>query len=80
MCINTSDIEDISDTEFGELLGELDVVDSCIQERLDTLVEMLGVISDPADDTWYVGDDVGGVKNCVPFVDAPAYWCGNCLN
>ena len=39
-------------------LGELDVVDSRIHERLDTSEKMLGVVSDPADDTWYVGDDV----------------------
>ena len=54
--------------EFGKLLqkvhlGELDIVDSCIHERQDTSEEMLGVVSDPADDTRYVGDDVGGVKN-----------------
>ena len=56
MCINTSDIEDISDTEFSELLqqvhlGKLDVVDSLIHEWLDMLEELLGVVSDPADDT-----------------------------
>ena len=28
----------------------------------------------------YVGDDVGGVKNYAPFVDAPTYGCGNHLN
>ena len=51
-----SDIEDIADTEFGELLqqvhlGELDVVDSRIHKRLDMSEELLGVVSDPADDT-----------------------------
>ena len=28
----------------------------------------------------YVGDAVGGAKNCVPFVDAPSYGCGDRLN
>ena len=51
-----SEIEDITDTEFEELLqqvhlGELDVVDSRINERLDTSEELLGIVSDPADDT-----------------------------
>ena len=34
--INTSNIEDIKDTEFGEQVhfGELDIVESRIQERL----------------------------------------------
>ena len=27
-----------------------------------------------------IGDDVGGVKNCVSFKDALAYGCGNHLN
>ena len=54
--INTSDIEDIADTEFGELLqqvhlGELDVVDSRIHERLDMSEKLLGVVLDPADET-----------------------------
>ena len=39
-CINTSDIDDIANAEFGELLqqvhlGELDVVDLRIHERLE---------------------------------------------
>ena len=55
-CINTFDIEDIADMDFCELmqqvhLGELDVVDSRIHERLDMSEELLGVVSDPADDT-----------------------------
>ena len=32
-------------------LGELDVVDSRIHEPLDMSEELLGVVSDPADDT-----------------------------
>ena len=49
-------IEDIVGTEFDELLsqqihlGELDVVDSRINERLDMSVELLGVVFVPADD------------------------------
>ena len=55
LCINMSEIEDIADTEFDKLLqqvhlSELDVVDSRINERLDMSEELLGVISDPADD------------------------------
>ena len=51
-----SEIENITGTEFDELLqqmhlGEFDVVDSRINERLDMLEEQLGVISAPADDT-----------------------------
>ena len=42
--------------EFDELsqqvhLGKLEVVDSRIHERLDMQEELLGVVSDPADDT-----------------------------
>ena len=81
MYINMSEIEDIAGMEFDELLqqvhlSELDVrcvVVLRINERLDMSEEMLGVISDPADDTlctpgmqWDIC-----VKNCVPFVDAP---------
>ena len=48
-------IEDIADTELGELMqqvqGELDVVDSRKHERLDMSEELLGVVLDPADDT-----------------------------
>ena len=45
-----SNIEDIADTEFGELLqqvhsGELDVVHSCIHEQLDMSEELLGYVS-----------------------------------
>ena len=48
-----SEIGDIADTEFDDQvhLGEFDVVDSRINERLDMSEELLGVISDPADDT-----------------------------
>ena len=51
-----SNIEDIADTEFSELLqqvhlGELDVVNLRIHERLDMSEELLGVVSDLADDT-----------------------------
>ena len=51
-----SKIKDIAVTEFDTLLlqqmhlGELVVVDSHINKRLDTLEELLGVISAPADD------------------------------
>ena len=49
-----SKIEDIADTEFDELLqqvhlGELNVVNSRINERLDMSEELLGVVSAPAD-------------------------------
>ena len=56
MYINISEIEDIAGTEFDELLlqqmhlGELDVVDSRINQRLDMSEELLGVVSVPADD------------------------------
>ena len=72
-CINMSEIEDIADKEFDELLqqvhlGELDVVDSRINERLDMSEELLGGVSNQADDTlsssgmqWELS-----VKNCVP--------------
>ena len=51
-----SEMEDITNTEFDELLqqvylGELKVVDSHIKERLDMSKELLGVISHPVDDT-----------------------------
>ena len=51
-----SEMEDIADTEFGKLLqqvhlGKLDIVDLSINERLDMLVELLGVVSYAADDT-----------------------------
>ena len=57
MTINPSDIEDIAEMEFGELLqqvhlGELDVVHSRTHEQLDISEELFGVISDPADDTY----------------------------
>ena len=47
-----SAIEDIADTEFDELLqqvhlGELDIVDSRLNERQDTSEELLVVVSDP---------------------------------
>ena len=50
-----SEIEDIVGTEFDELLqqvhlGEVDVVDSRINERLDMSEELLGFISAPVDD------------------------------
>ena len=46
----------IEDTEYDELLqqvhlSELDVVDPRINERLEMLEELLGVLSDLADDT-----------------------------
>ena len=49
------EIEDIAGTEFNKLLqkvylGELDVVDSRINERLDMSEELLGVVSAPAND------------------------------
>ena len=49
-------IEDIAGTEFNELLqqmhlGELNVVDLRIIERLDILEELLGVVLAPVDDT-----------------------------
>ena len=42
--------------EFDELLqkvhlNELNIVDLSINERLDMLEELLGVVSDPVDDT-----------------------------
>ena len=45
----------MADTEFCELLqqvhlGELNVVNSRTHEQLDMLEELLGVVSDPADD------------------------------
>ena len=49
-------MEDIAGMEFDELLlqqmhlGELDVVDSHINKRLDMSEELLGVVSVPADD------------------------------
>ena len=51
-----SDIEDIAGTKFDEPLqqvhlGERDIVDSCINERLDVSEELLGVVLVPADDT-----------------------------
>ena len=51
-----SEIGLIADKEFDEVLqqvhlGELDVVDSRVNERLSMLAELLGVVSDPADDT-----------------------------
>ena len=54
-CINMSKIEDIAGTEFDELLqqvhlGELDLVDYRINQRLDMSEEMLGVVSALADD------------------------------
>ena len=54
--MNVSEIEDIAGTEFDELLlqqmglGELDVVDSRINQQLDMSEELLGVVSAPADD------------------------------
>ena len=50
-----SEIEDIADTEFDELLqqvelGEFNVVDSRINERLDMLEELLGIVLDLAND------------------------------
>ena len=51
-----SEIEDMAGTEFDELLlqqmhlGELDVVDSRINQRLDMSEKLLGVVSDPAND------------------------------
>ena len=51
-----SEIKDIAGTEFDELLsqqmhlGELDVVDSRISQRLDMSEELLGVVLVPADD------------------------------
>ena len=50
-----SEIEDIVGTELNELLqqvhlGEVDVVDSRINERLDMSEELLGFISAPVDD------------------------------
>ena len=67
-----SDIEDITDMEFGELLqqvhlGELDVVDSHIHEELDMSEELLGVQSSRLQRMIrkYIGNDMGGVKNCV---------------
>ena len=51
-----SEIEDIAGTEFDKLLqqvhlGELDLVDFCIKQRLDMSKELLGVVSATADDT-----------------------------
>ena len=51
-----SEIEDITDTEFDELLqqvhlGELNIVDSRINERLDMSEELLGVVLYPVGDT-----------------------------
>ena len=48
------EIEDITDTKFDELLkqvhsGEVDIVDSRINEWQDMLEELLGVVSSPAD-------------------------------
>ena len=44
--------------------------------------ELLGVVSDPADDTLSTSGlpCMGGVRNCVPFVDAPTYGCGDRRN
>ena len=52
-----SEIEDVMDTEFDQLLQqvyltELDVVDSQINERLNMSKELLGIVSDPADDIF----------------------------
>ena len=54
--MNISEIENIPNTEFDELLqqvhlGKLGVVDLHINERLDMSEELLSVISNPADDT-----------------------------
>ena len=51
-----SEIEGITGTDLEELLqqvhlGELDVFDSHINERLDTLEELLGIVSAVANDT-----------------------------
>ena len=77
-----SKVKDIADLEFDELLqqvhlGELNVVDSRINERLDMLAELLGIILEPAKDTlstsgmpWEVSKTVfRGVKTCVPGVE-----------
>ena len=50
-----SEIEDFADSEFDELLQQvhlvqLDVVDWRINERLCMSEELLGVVSDPAND------------------------------
>ena len=53
-----SEIEDMAGTKFDQLflqqmpLGELDVVDSRINQRLDMSEELLGVILVPADDAF----------------------------
>ena len=52
------------------------VADSRINERLGMLEELLGVVSDPADDTLSTSGmpcEISDVENCVPSVDAPAY-------
>ena len=58
-CINTFETEDIADTDgFRRIiattlqvhLGELDLVDSRISQRLFMSEELLGVVSAPADD------------------------------
>ena len=53
-----SEIEDIADTEFDEVLqqvqlDECDVVNSCKDEQLDMLEELLAVVSAPADNTLH---------------------------
>ena len=50
-----SELEDIADTEFDEVLelvqlGERDIVDSHIDEQLDMSVELLPVFWAPVDD------------------------------
>ena len=63
------------------LFGKLNVVDSCIGERQDTLEELFGVISAPVDDAgstlgWH--PVMGGVGNGKPIIFTHAvFHCGS---
>ena len=54
-CINMSEIKNIAGTEFDELLqqvhlGELNVVNLCINQRLAMSEKRLGIVSVPANE------------------------------
>ena len=66
----TTSIKGTTDTEFDKLLqqvhlSELSAIDSRINERLDMLEELLGVISNPADDTLSISGTLWEVSRTV---------------
>ena len=78
-CINLSEIEDIADREFDELLQQVHFGELYVYSRLAckwTNGHVGGTVGRRFGSSGcvkYVRYAVGGVKNSVPFVDAPTY-------